>query len=385
MDSSISQWPIACGMTSMTLVLVGFRGRFGKEYRELDRRKKSLGGDETMTVQKRGWGDTARRMTGRLLSVGLPFYATSKLGAARVALVMLIGLASNIMAIDDKVVDLARAKTWRLLFSHRRWTMGTIVLQLVCDLAGLTNGSALMDMSLGYLAVGLSLFIVPPSFPSTRPKASIVTSSAPTSEASTSAVLPTPWETPPQLQNTATNVPRVSPLISSPEDVELTIWSGTVLGIFSIVVFFFLGPTSAYFSPAQLGCSIIASSAAALSFTTVDPKSLRSNKGAGLVLGSLLSTIALTHLGIDLWSTFVYQSIFVSIAFMATKYDTPTASSISSHSNHQHHHNETKSHTTEGEILSRFSEFVLRKSPNWQLLHSILIEKDSRRIFYFMW
>lgn len=372
-------------MTSVTLLLVGFRGFLGKGYRELDRRKKSLSGDETMMVQKRRWSDTARRMTGRFLSIGLPFYATSKLGAARVALVMLIGLASNIMAIEDEAVDLTRAKTWRLLFGHRRWTVGSVVLQLVCDLSGLTNSSALTNISLGYLAVGLSLFVVPPPFPSTRPKVSLITSSVPTSEASTSTALPTPWEAPPQLQNDTANVPRISPLISSPEDVELTLWGGTVLGLFSIGVFFFLGPSGGYVLPAQFGCSIVASSAAALTLTTADPRSLRSNKGIGLVLGSLLSSIALAKLGIDLWSTFVYQSIFISISFAATIYDTPTASSFSSHSNHQHHHDETKSHTTERVKMSKFSDFVLRNSPNWQLLHSILVEKDSRRIFYFMW
>lgn len=336
-----------------------------------------------MMVQKRRWGDTARRVVGRFFTMGLPFYATSKLGAARVALVMLVGLASNIMAIEDEVVDLTRAKTWKLLFSHRRWTVGSVILQLVCDLTGLANGSAILDISLGYLALGLSLFVVPPPFPSSRPKVSITTSSAPTSEASTSAVLSTPWETPPQLQNTTANVPRISPLISSPEDVELTLWGGTILGIFSIGTFLFLRPSGGHFSLAQLGCSFIASSAAALAFTTADSRSLRSNKGVGLVLGSLLSSITLAQLGINPWSKFVYQSIFISISFAATKYDTPTAAS---HINHQHHHHhETKSHTTERPKMSKFSDFVLRNSPNWQLLHSILVEKDSRRIFYFMW
>lgn len=341
-----------------------------------------------MAVSTTNWGATTRRVVGRILTVGLPFYATSKLGATRVALVILIGLASNIMAIEDEAADVTRVKTWRLLFNCRRWTVGSVILQMASDLAGLTNDATAMEICLGYLAIGLSLFVVPPSFPTSRPKVSILTSSTPASEASTSAVLPTPWETPPQLHNTSAKVLKISPLISSPEDVELTLWGGVILGLLSTLMYLFLGPRGSYMSRAQFGCTLVTSFAAAVALTTAEPRSLRNNKAIGLVLGSLLSSFALAQVGIDLWSSFVYQSIFISISFAATNHDTHSASSFSSHANQQHHRqhqHHSKPHTIETGKMSQFSEFVLRKSPNWQLLHSILIEKDSRRIFYFMW
>lgn len=372
-------------MTSTTLILIGSRGVFEQGYRELDRRKKSLNGNELIKAENKNWPDMTRRVAGRFLTIGLPFFATSKLGAPRVALVTLVGLASNIIAVDDETVDLTRAKTWRLLFTHRKWTMGSVVFQLVCDFANLTSDAEAIDTCLGYLSLGLSLFVMPPPFPSSTPRASAITSSAPTSETTTSAVLPTPWETPPQLQST-TNIPTASPLISSPGDTELTLWSGAALGLMSIVAFLIFGPSGVSSLPAQLGYTFIASTAAALAFTAADPKSLRCNKGLGLVLGSLLSSFALAQLGVGLWSMFVYQSIFTGISFAATRFDTPTVSSSVPYSKHQHRHiHDSKLHANETAKMSGFSQFVLRNVPEWQLLHSILIEKDSRRIFYFMW
>lgn len=57
------------------------------------------------------------------------------------------------------------------------------------------------------------------------------------------------------------------------------------------------------------------------------------------------------------------------------------------HSHHDHaHHDHTShghSHGT-AEKRSRFTRTVLPYTEGWTLLHSILKEKDSRRIFYFM-
>ena len=45
----------------------------------------------------------------------------------------------------------------------------------------------------------------------------------------------------------------------------------------------------------------------------------------------------------------------------------------------------SKDHVPHGPIeRSKFTSFVLTLTERWPLIHTILVEKDSRRIFYFM-
>lgn len=376
------EWPIVCTITSITLVAVGLKGKIWQPPATLDRRKKSLAGIDDL--EKTNWSVIARRTLGRILTVGLPFYATSQLGAARVGLVMLVGLASNITAIENEATDLTKAQGWKRLLSHRRWTLASIILQISCDLSGLTIDSRAFDIWLGYLALGLSVLILPPPFPSSRPKFSVATSSGPVSESKPSAVFSTPWETSVQLEPRSPKMHLVSPMISSQQDVDITLWGGLALLMFSLTVNLLYNHSQAL-SMAQLFWNSISGLAAAVVLTAAEPKSLRSNKGLGLVLGSLSSSLALTQMGGGTWGSFAYQSILVGIAFAALKYDIHRASSLSSHSSHHHHHHPPKTQVHEYGQMSRFSANLVQRIPQWPLLHSILVEKDSRRIFYFMW
>lgn len=54
-----------------------------------------------------------------------------------------------------------------------------------------------------------------------------------------------------------------------------------------------------------------------------------------------------------------------------------------SHGHHDHHHDSSHS-STHVEKRSRFTSLMLWATKNWPLLQTILMEKDSRRIFYFM-
>ena len=370
-------------LTSLTLVLVGLRGKIGIMLATgSDKRKKSLTGMEE--VPKTQWIHVTRRIAARFLTVGLPFYATSKLGGARVALMMLVALASNIMTIEEEPTDLTRAGGWSKLLTQRWWTLVSILLQLVSDLTGFTNSSTVFDIMLGYITLGLTIFVLPPCFLSSRPRVSVVTSTAPASESKTSAVLATPWETPPQLEDKSSKISTISPMIYSPEDVNLTFYSGIVLGTLSTMVFVFSRPHAGAGSEYQLAWSLLSPLASALVLTTADPKSLKSNKKFGLVFGSLLSSFSLMMLCDEAWSSLAYQSILIGISFAAANIDTRAALPTSLHSNHHQHHQPTRLNIPEHARMSRFSEFVVQHVPNWPLLHSILAEKDSRRIFYFM-
>ena len=376
-------------LTSLTLILVGLRGKIGNTSTTvLDKRKKSLTGMEE--VHKIQWIDMARRVAARFLTVGLPFYATSKLGGARVALVMLTALATNIMTIEEESADLVRAKGRSRLLTQRPWTLVAILPQLVSDLTGYTNSSATVEVLLGYISLGTTIFVLPPCFSSLRPKTSVVTGTAPASESRTSTVLATPWEIPPQLEEKTSRTLSVSPMICSPEDVNLTFYSGIVLLVLSILLLVSSGISAGTASPNQLAWSLLSTFAMAFTLITADPKSLRGNKKIGLLFGSFMSSFSLTILCSEAWSLLAYQSVFIGISFAATKLDTHTAFSVlprSDHHDNVHHHHQqqsTKLNIPEHAQMSRFSEFVIQHIPHWPLLHSILAEKDSRRIFYFM-
>lgn len=76
-----------------------------------------------------------------------------------------------------------------------------------------------------------------------------------------------------------------------------------------------------------------------------------------------------------------YQAYEASPALsQASLYEPP-----SNHVPHDHsHHGHTHNHIPPAEPRSRFTNFLLPFVLRWPLLHTILAEKDSRRIFYFM-
>jgi zinc transporter 5/7 len=51
---------------------------------------------------------------------------------------------------------------------------------------------------------------------------------------------------------------------------------------------------------------------------------------------------------------------------------------------HHDHHGHDHGHSKPAEPRSRFTKLLIKTTPNWPLLQSVLLEKDSRRIFYFM-
>lgn len=390
-SQAIFDWPFVCSLTSLTLVLVGLRGKFSIAFVDLDRRKKSLGGEEI--TEKRQWVQMSRRIGARLMTVGLPFYATFMLGAARVALVMLAGLASNIMSTEDEATTSNRTPDWRRLISQRGWTLGSIALQLIYDLSRASAHPSVTNICLGYLALGISILALPPPFPTLKSRMSIVAANPPASESATSAVLATPWETARQMAAMPPQIKTTSPLICTPEDVNLTLWTGTVLSILSVLAGRYLGSTefNAPTTPVRVVFGLLAALTSALALTTAQPRSLQCNKSLGLVLGSLFALFVSMQWDNTPFSFTAFQSVFIGLSYAATRLDTLAASFTSSNSQHQHqnrHHHPAQTPAVQYGEMSRLSAFLIQRIPRrpWGvLLIGILSEKDSRRIFYFMW
>ena len=370
-----------CAITSAVLLLMGLGGRLFVMRNEPDRKKKSYpnSADAEKPQVKQITFSTLHSIFGRILSVALPFYATARLGTSRVTLIMLIALATNLMAIDGKGVDLKSIKGWKRLLLRQRWSLSSILLQVGCDFVGLTNQSGVSAAWMGYVALGISIAALPPPFPSSKPKSSAVTSTAVQPRSAGSAILAKP-----DVVN-ATDI-TLSPLICTAEDTKLTLIAGGLLTILSCAIFLGFEGGADALHPEPLGWFIISVCATLLSYTFAQPQSIRNGKGLGLALGALLCTLLSTVLHHDLWTSFAHQGVFIGISIAATKQDTQSVFSTSTHSHHDHHthHHPETLDTSHHSQPSRFSEALLRLFQHWPLLHSILAEKDSRRIFYFM-
>lgn len=374
----------ACALTSIALLLVGLKGKTSNVPTNLNRRKSSVGSraipgsqSSPTTLQR------AQRMLGRIVSVALPFYATLALGGDRVALVMLVALAADIIRVEAEITELKTIKGWRRLVMHRRWTLASIAVQFLYDLAESSDYTAAWKICIGYLALAISVLLIPPPFPSPKFRSSPASPSISASTTSISRVLATQWEAG-RMAKPVMELPLlISPLVSSPQDINLTLAAGAIAGAFSFILFLLSGSNYVVLSLVDFGFAFLSAGSTALSFIMVQPYSVRQNSGLGILIGSVSSLVLMTFLRDDKWTTISFQAFFVALSFLATTIDTHLLVSISARSE-QHHYHHTPSPMTSLEKPSRFSNLLIQKFQHWSLLHSILVEKDSRRIFYFM-
>lgn len=366
-----------CAFTSITLLLVGFKGKISGAPKILRRRRPTLGNRGTAASQSgEGIIQRSRRTIARALSVALPFYATLKLSGDRVALVMLVSLAADIVRVEDEISELRTIKGWKRLLTHRRWTLASISLQIIHDFAR-SSGYSVWETFMGYLLLIISILFIPPPFPLQKSRSSSTSRSA----SPVSKLLSTQWESRTAAKAVLELPSMVSPLVSTTRDVDLTLVAGVIMGALSCILFFLSGKHYYPLSFIDVGFGCLSACTAALSFLFIKPHSIRQNRGFGLLIGSLSSVGLLAFVQGDQWTSIIFQGFFACLSFAATTLDMNLLTSTSLHSDHHHH--ESHLHTTR-RGHSRVSGILIRAFQKWPLIHSILVEKDSRRIFYFM-
>lgn len=363
---SESQLLHALTLSSATLLLVGLIAKASSTLQLLDKRKpdKSLRTFNLSAVPK--------RVTYNVLSVLLPFYASMQLGGAKVGLVLLTAAAAGLGALDPKPGKNTPWDDLRRTLRTRKATCGAILLAIIADTATSPNTSRPFP---GYTSLLTSVFLVPPPLP-TAGWSLIMGSQGQTNyvtQESSRASLPKPS----------------SPLINSFESTLLTLVSGLVLTVFTII-YSLIHSSSPPLTKHAIGYSTlsIASTAALIYFSL--PTALRSQKNVGLALGSVF--VAAVH-SWEQYSTsgFLWISFGFTCAGLvgAVIFDTQPSkvtghlhSHGHSHSHSGHNHDHNHDHHLHGNH-SRLSAFIIRRTTPGSILHSILIEKDSRRIAYF--
>ncbi|KAF2240849.1 cation efflux protein [Trematosphaeria pertusa] len=361
----------ACTLSSTTLILISIIAKIRTTVEQPLDRRKSFGSAEKAGSTSSILRDASSlwRMLTNVLSVLMPFYATMQLGGARTALFLLAATTAGLGSLDQKPGKHTIWEGTRRTLRTRRATCGVLLLTVLIDALGSPDAAGTL---VGYLALAASIFAIPPPLPTagwflhTDPRSQ-------DSWASGRASLPKPS----------------SPLVGSSEDILLTFGSG--LGLTLITIFYSSVSSS---SPSLSHHAIFFStlsvaSATALVYVSL-PAALRSQKKFGLALGTLLTAVfeVLEHPGAwRAWSLFLVVCVLV---FGALWFDTrPSAiarphSHGHSHSGHQHSHGHSHDHDhhLHGNH-SKFSAFLIAWCKPGSIMHSILIEKDSRRIAYF--
>lgn len=363
----------ACGLTGMTLLLVGALAKLRTQDRMSHGRKDSIGISLSRLKEVSAW----QSMTLRALSIGLPFYASMMLGGMRTGLILLIAVAADLTCTDWKTGFSTQAL--KQVWSTKVATSVVILLSFISDELGLTLRSSMSDLMFGYLALTVSVLLLqqPLSMTSnpnaTTPMMKTASSSARTISGSFVTLVG-------------------SPLTRTASDIDLTLFSGALILTASVCSSTVLGSGPALsIGYVALGCLTVGTMTASIIFS--QPAELRGESKAGLALGCFVTASCSFLFSPTLWPGTMCNGGISALSFLGVLYDTNS----SHHGHHHHHHDDHDEHSHDHSEhthhhhhhqhsptkSSAFTQFIMSKCEPGSLVYSILSEKDSRRIAYF--
>ncbi|KAH6644000.1 cation efflux family-domain-containing protein [Boeremia exigua] len=352
-------------LTSTTLLVVGLIARVRSSLDQpLDRRKAESSRGIVAALR-----DVAslRQTLSNVAGILLPFYATMQIGGAKTALVLVTAIAAGLGATDHRPGKHTRGDDLKRTLRTRRTTLAVLVLGTIIDLA--IWGHPVCAL-LGYGALFTSIFAAPPPLPTAG--WSLITGN----QSQNSYI---------SKEATRTSLPKpTSPLVKTPEDTLLTCVSGVILMVVTLLSLFLTSSASLFSQHAIIFTALSVASATALVFFSI-PAALRSHQYIGLHLSGLMVT---TFTGWQSWPEW-YHVIFTGLSYIlyacGVAWDT-RASHAHSHTHDHSHADHSHDHKHEHHLHanpSRISEFLIARTTPGSILHSIMIERDSRRIAYF--
>lgn len=369
----------ACTLSSTTLLLVGFIAKIQPALEDsLDRRKPV----STAETPRRGAADallsvkSLLRLIQNTFGVLLPFYAAMQLGGAKASLVLLAAATAGLGSFDQGPRKHGVIEQLKRTLRTRKSTWGAILFTSIIDTLISTDPVGTL---LGYGALVLSLTAVPVPLPTTG------------WFLMTTTKLQDGWNT--QNSSRASPPKPSSPLVDTSINTTLTLVSGIVLTFLSILYSSLTESSPSVSQSSILFSTLSVASATALVFLSL-PSALRSKNKAGLAVGSLLTTACGIWDHADSWQSWSFFPLACALVFGAITIDTrhSPSSHPSSHGHahaghshshsHDHDHDHDHAHHLHGNH-SRVSKFLIARCTPGSILHSILIEKDSRRIAYF--
>ncbi|KAJ5884665.1 Cation efflux protein [Penicillium taxi] len=286
-----------------------------------------------------------------MISISLPIYAALKIGAFVVAFSLLLASASGVPSMINTVSRGPSSEQYR----RKPFTIGVLGGVVLLSFLGLNKAWSTSPV-LGYLALVMSVFILPPPFASLHRKGPI----------------PEPGLVAESISQEA-NTAGKSPSVVVMADVPAALYSGTFLILVALLVSGFSFATDFYI---LVPAGLLASSLM-ISFHT----SLRSASKFGLAIGTGTAAFFCTpHARDDLVVLYATRVILATSSFFASRMD-DSHLRLDSHSHKHTHHHHDHSKTVEPWPLTKW---LIQRSEPYSLLNSILKEKDSRSIFFFM-
>jgi zinc transporter 5/7 len=357
-----SQLLHALTLASATLLLVGLIAKIRSSLDQpLDRRKTESSRSPIEVLRD---VNALKRVGGSVVGILLPFYAAMQVGGAKTALVLLTAMAAGFGALDRKPGKHTRWDDLRRTLRTRKATCGALLVGISADVAvfGCTTATAL-----GYSALLTSILLVPPPLPTAG--FSLITGSQTqepySTKGSARASLPKP----------------ASPLVSTSEDTLLTLASGVLLFITTVLYSLFVSSSPSLSHHAVFFSTLSIASATALVFFSL-PSALRSSKHTGLSLGVIVIAAVNTWEYLYSWPEVLSIPVAYLLFILAVSFDTKSASHSHSHAAPDHAHEHEVDHHLHGNH-SRLSAFLIARATPGSIIHSVMIEKDSRRIAYF--
>ncbi|EEA26686.1 putative zinc transporter msc2 [Talaromyces marneffei ATCC 18224] len=300
---------------------------------------------------------SAQKALLRVLSLILPIYAGMVIGGTMVALALSLTYAAGIPTVVQ--VEWNGGKS-REKLGNKKASLFVLILFIVLNVLGYDFPVDTQPFR-GYIALIISIFVLRPPFPT--PRDSIPAVQKPNIN-SASQLVDGFMALVSQQASALSSVP----LIASPEDIQLTLASGGVVGLVCLLV----APFNAIkipFGIYDLIKTILTALVFAFSITFSSPAGLRSRQKLGFIATALVVvfTSAVPHEEHSRIAHIAW-SILAALCYLAAAFDDPKPG---------------ESTPTKTE-LSAMSKFLLKHGESWPILHSILSKEDSRKIFYFM-
>lgn len=287
-------------------------------------------------------------------SIGLPIYAGLRTNGFLVAFALSLAFASGIPTLSSG--------NPRERFGQKKATVGLLLSVVLLSFLGL---NAAFDQApfLGYVALLISVFVIRPPFP--------VDHSGSTSEVSLGLSTRDPLSDK-KLQEMGPSSE------DSLENASVNILSGLLLALATLII---------SGSPSSSGLDLfyfgVAAGSYGISLLYSSPSGLRSPQKFGHAAGTgAAALLCAPPLQDDIWVPYVARTTLAAASFLAARFDDKNLRlATHSHNHHSHHHHHHSHSHTEP---SKVTKMVLRLCESYPLLHSIVKENDSRRIFYFM-
>jgi solute carrier family 30 (zinc transporter), member 5/7 len=284
-----------------------------------------------------------------ILRVGLPFWSQMQMGGLRTGLLLLMAIASGMATPDAKSARASASDKLSAAWRSNKLACGVLAAAFLGDVFGVSSSARMFRVFLGYLGLTTSIFAMPPPLP--------------LGSAS--------WES----QGDSNSK---SSLSATERDMNLTLLSGGLLA--TLTTFLCILSGIAVFSSSSIFALLtIASAAGLFHFGRIFP--IRSYRKLGVAMGC--SVLALS-------SPIVFTGTYMTTAnvlLCGMSYGAVLFDTIGLPGSHHHHHHDHGSHQHDSTSAgpSRITKYLISKCRPGSITHSIMIEKDSRRIAYFGW